>query len=72
MIIKRFGEKKEDKWYELENGERVACDEATISKLWCSWVASGNSQRADTNEFIVFEFIKPVEIDFATLQDWTL
>jgi len=74
MLIKRFAESKEcpplQCWYELANGDRIKCDEFTIEKLWCNWVQSFNCNRADTNEFTVFEFIKLAEIDLATAENW--
>jgi hypothetical protein len=74
MTIKRFAQKADSEikeyWYELQTGERIKCNDATIDKLWCQWVASGNSRRADTEEFTIFEFIKPVEIDLHTTQSW--
>lgn len=70
MLFKRFGENDDQKWFELVNGERVTCDEETINILWCNWVDSGNAKRSDTDDFTVFEFIKPVELNLATAERW--
>lgn len=74
MLFKRFGESKERKplnqWYELADGRRWTCDEQTINTLWCNWVVGENSNRADTEQFTVFEFKEPVEIDLLTAEYW--
>lgn len=61
MIIKRFGESKENpplvQWYESDTGEKVKCGEETIDKLWWEWVVSKNAKRVDTAEFTIFEYI---------------
>jgi hypothetical protein len=66
-LIKRFGESKEcpavHKWYELVSGERITCDEIIINRIWWIWIEGQGVQRADTEEFTVFEFIDPLEID---------
>lgn len=70
MWFKRFGENSDQKYYELETGERVACDEATIHILWCNWIVCGNARRQDTEEFNIFEFIEPVDLNLLTAERW--
>jgi hypothetical protein len=74
LVIKRFGESLETppnrQWYELSSGKIFDCDESTINILWCHWVASGNSRRADTSTETVFEFIEPIHINLLTAESW--
>ena len=71
MLIKRFGENLYDpaiQWYELQNGDKIMCDEYTIHTLWCRWVTGLNSIRGDNDKEVIFEFINPEEIDLTNKQ----
>lgn len=63
MTVKRFGENGPDQWYELETGERVACGEETIDKLWQDWVCDENVKRNDSDEYVIFEFNEPKQFN---------
>ena len=69
MMVKRFGENNEEKWYETPS-EKKLCTEEEINTLWCNWIASGNAKRADTEEFTIFEFVEPIEIELLTAERW--
>lgn len=66
-LIKRFGESIQStpahKWYELATGERIPCAEIIINRIWWKWIEGQPVKRADTEDFTVFEFIEPLEID---------
>jgi hypothetical protein len=77
-LFKRFGESLESpplhQWYELANGEKVDCDEETIHILWCNWITNtnDNSIRADTDDYTVFEFKEPIDLDLETAERWDM
>ena len=63
MLIEKFGENKTKCWYKCVGEEIKECTEDMIGILWTVWIVSPFAQRQDDNEFPIFAFTTPVEIN---------
>ncbi len=55
LPVYSFGERGNDKWYALEDGIRIKCDEDTIEKLWWQWLMLPTAKRADADGYTIFK-----------------
>ena len=54
-------------YIEYENGEKVSCSEEQIEKLWWHWIEAKGANRQDNDEYIIFTYTEPQELDIENL-----
>lgn len=61
MKVIEFKENKYNnkKYYTLENGEEIECNEEIIDKLWWQWLTNSTATKEEKDGYVIFKVTEP-------------